>query len=786
MRSNRFEVASMFRARKPRFVSAIYGRLLVFGSLIGSGFVLGEPAQEAENVATALPGTAPLTIEGDLASQMIDAIDGFLDRETARTVARRDRVWREHVTSGQWPEEWITSRKARLAKILGVTDPRVPSPRLSILAPAGQDPVLASGPTYDIYAVRWDVFSDVTGEGLLVVPRTNRSPAAVIAVPDADVSPETLVGLTPGVASESQFARRLAESGCTVLIPQLIPREITKRRNVSLTHREYLYRPAYELGRHIIGYEVQKILAAVDYFAAQVDPGAKPTIAVMGWGEGGMLALYAAALDDRIATVAVSGFFGPREATWSEPVDRNVFSLLKDFGCAEISLLIHPRPVIVEAARGPEVTVPKGLGGAPGSLSTPKLEEVQSEVARANDLLKLAHLPSHLTLMTSGDGRGPYGSEAFLRTFLHTLNPNSNLSALAQGPQWRRENPWQSDRVQRQIDELDRHIQTFLEQSSDVRRQFWSRLDTSSLAKFTETVEWYRRYFYDEIIGRIDLALSAPNPRSRRVYEQPKWTGYEVVLDVFDGVFAYGILLVPKDIRPGERRPVVVCQHGLEGRPRDTIEGDHRAYHDFAARLAEQGFVVFAPQNPYIFGDRFRTLQRKANPIGKTLFSVIVPQHQQIVNWLSSLDFVDPTRIAFYGLSYGGKTAMRVPPLVPQYCLSICSADFNDWVWKNASTRSNYSYVFTGEYEIFEFDLGETFNYAEMATLIAPRPFMVERGHFDGVAPDERVAYEYAKVRFLYEALLGLTEKTEIEWFVGPHTIHGVGTFKFLHRHLGF
>ena len=40
---------------------------------------------------------------------------------------------------------------------------------------------------------------------------------------------------------------------------------------------------------------------------------------------------------------------------------------------------------------------------------------------------------------------------------------------------------------------------------------------------------------------------------------------------------------------------------------------------------------------------------------------------------------------------------------------------------------------------MFEFDLGSTFNYAEMASLIAPRPFMVERGHFDGVGSDEMV-----------------------------------------------
>jgi hypothetical protein len=237
-------------------------------------------------------------------------------------------------------------------------------------------------------------------------------------------------------------------------------------------------------------------------------------------------------------------------------------------------------------------------------------------------------------------------------------------------------------------------------------------------------------------------------------------------------------------LKPGDKRPVVVCQHGLEGRPQQLVEGDHRAYHDFAARLAERGFVTFAPQNLYIFGDRFRTLQRKANPLKKTLFSVIVPQHQQIVDWLSTLPCVDPERIGFYGLSYGGKSAMRIPPLVDKYRLSICSADFNEWVWKNASTRCRYSYVWTGEYEIFEFDLGSTFNYSEMAALIAPRPFMVERGHFDGVAPDEMVAYEFAKVRHLYNARLGIGDRCELEWFVGPHTIHGQGTFRFLHRHL--
>ena len=343
-------------------------------------------------------------------------------------------------------------------------------------------------------------------------------------------------------------------------------------------------------------------------------------------------------------------------------------------------------------------------------------------------------------------------------------------------------------RQQRQIDEIIRDTQQLLAESPYVRQKFMKKLtDMKTVEEYEKVAEEYREIFATEVIGRFDYPLEEPKPRSRKSYETEKWTGYEVVLDVFPDVFAYGILCLPKDIKPGEKRPVVVCQHGLEGRPQDVIgEQRQEVYAAFAGKLAERGFITFAPQNIYIGKDNFRTLQRKANPLGKTLFSIMVPQHQQICNWLKSLPYVDGERIAFYGLSYGGKSAMRIPPLVKDYCLSICSADFNDWVDKCASTRAPYSYVWTGEYEIFEFDLGSTFNYAEMAALIAPRPFMVERGHFDGVGVDERVAAEYAKVQRIYNVQLKMPDRCQIEYFVGPHKINGVGTYEFLHKHLNW
>jgi len=748
----------------------------------------GLPAASQAADIEALPNTKPLTMEGDIASELVSGVDRFLLREIEKSVEKRARHWKRDFSSPEAYNKSIEPNRKRLAHILGVRDPRVPFDAPELVDTTRESALVGKGTGYEIFAIRWPVLDDpdpnrdvasVHGEGLLLVPTGRKPMADVVALPDADQTPEQLVGLMPGVAPESQFARRLAESGCRVVVPVLISRKLEKRNGRALlTNREFIYRSAFELGRHIIGYELQKVLALVDWFAKEASGAASaPRVGVIGYGEGGMLALYAGALDPRITSTCVSGYFGNRNDIWQQPIDRNVFGLLDEFGDAELAAMIAPRSIYIEDAQAPDIALP-GQGGAPAKLQSSHADAVRRDFERAQELARNGKSSFNLLIHA-----GPFCHSDTLHLF---LTPFGNKLAIGDGkpPDHLRAAFDPEVRQKRQLHELDRHNQALLAESPYVRQQFMAKLDTSSVEKFEKSIEWYRNYFRDEVIGRFDQPLLPMNPRSRKAYDKEKWTGYEVVLDVFPDVIAHGVLLLPKGMKPEEKRPVIVCQHGLEGRPRDVITGDHPAYHDFAAKLAERGFITFAPQNLYIFQDRFRTLQRKANPLKKTLFSIIVPQHQQIVNWLKTLPNVDPRRIAFYGLSYGGKSAMRIPPLVADYCLSICSADFNEWVWKNASSRAPHSYVWTGEYEIFEFDLGSTFNYAEMAALIAPRPFMVERGHFDGVAPDETVAYEFAKVRHLYQAKLGLGDRVAIEWFVGPHTINGKGTFEFLHRHL--
>lgn len=741
-------------------------------------------------------GTATLELQGDIASEMVAGIDRFLLNQWEAAANERPITWTLDLTSEESLRKSLEPHRRRLAQTLGVVDPRLaftPADENNPLGSRMVEPAQIQSDqrgTLRIHAIRWPVLGEPSpqleglpslwGEGLLVMPRGNRPLANVIVLPDADQTPEQLSGLADGLPAGSQVAARLAAAGCRVLVPDLVSRRREPRNGrANLSDREYLQRPAFELGRTLAGYEIQIVLSLVDRMAAEADP--LPT-GIFGYGEGGMLGLWAAGIDPRIESVAVSGFFGPRDESWREPMERSFFGLHRDFDAAEFALLMAGRPLVIETARGPELEQP-GEGGTPAILRSPDPVAAAKCLEQARQRLNGAPRETvsgwHLT---SPEG-GHFGATESLTQLLRGLGIDA--------PKWvtptvafAEHRPDLAARTRRRVHEMDRHTQAWLAHSPRVREQFLSNLDRSSLEAYQTSVESYRELFRDEVIGHFDIAPAAPRPRARQTWQTDNWTGYEVVLDVFPDVIAYGALLLPNDLQPGERRPVVVCQHGLEGRPVDVIQGDHPAYHDFAAKLCENGLIVFAPQNPYLFQDRFRTLQRKSQPLGKTLFSVIVPQHQAILDWLRTQPYVDPDRIAFYGLSYGGKTAMRVPALVTDYCLSICSADFNEWVLKNASTRHGFSYVWTGEYEIFEWNLGGTFNYAEMAALICPRPFMVERGHFDGVGEDHWVAHEYAKVRALYAAKLGIPQSTQIEWFKGPHTIHGQGTFSFLSHHL--
>lgn len=777
-----------------------------------------------KNLPEVLPGTRPLTWKDDISAKMLDGAHQFIDEKIAASLASRPTLWNRDFASREAYERSVEPNRKRFRKYIGIEDKSEPDISYNIGLGDQHPPVamqrisayndaelVAETAKYRVYQVRWPVLNRVFGEGLLLQPKT-QPVAHIIALPDADQTPEQLVGLQPGVPVASQVARCLAENGYQVLVPVLISRTfLFPGKTQQQTYREWIYRQAFHMGRHLIGYEVQKVLSAVDWFRQSTGQDAK--IGVAGYGEGGLLALYSAAVDTRIDAVLVSGYFGPRQQVWEEPIYRNVWGLLSEFGDAEIASLIAPRPLVIEHSLIPEIVdeveafrkKPIQVGsfaytGYKGKIQTPLFEEVQAEADRIDEVTKPGFQARHL-ISGQKNEPVPFGSAIAVEKFTRFLGHRSPKPVSKKTPADNRHSFDPQERQIRQVRELEDHAQWLLRDSDYERNRFflykvmpefgerkWSTKShhpSHPPERFIEEGKAYRAYFWEEVLGKFEDPLLPPDPRTRKVYDQERWTGYEVVLDVYPGLFAAGVLLLPKDLKPGERRPVVVVQHGRDGVPHELVTGNNTAYNDAAAKLADRGFIVYAPYNPYRGEDRYRWLDRKANTLKKTLFSFIVSQHDQTLRWLGTLPFVDKSRIAFYGLSYGGETAMRVPAVLEGYCLSICSGDFGDWTRKVVDTHYKGGYMNSMEWEMPYFNMGSTFSYAEMAYLIFPRPFMVERGHDDMVQPTEWVAYEYGKVKYLYDKF-NLGNKIEIEFFNGGHSMRSEGTFAFLHKHLNW
>ncbi len=722
--------------------------------------------------------TTALAPHEDRSAAMVAGVDRFVSRLTGQVADARPQLWLNADKA---------AKRARLRAMIGATDSRVTPVVMEHVATLNDPAIVADTTEVTIARVRWPVHEGTFGEGLLLTPKNTEPIARLIFIPDPGQTPEELLGLQEG----SQARQAFLQSGCQILVPTLLNRDTNFSRSAALdraaavTHREWIYRQSFIMGRSPIGFEVQTIEAAIDWMTTLSN--SRPLV-LLGFGEGGLIALHTAALDERVQAALVGGHFGPREALWSEPIERNLQGYVREFGDAGVAALIAPRKLVIENAHFPKLPPPVESNGrviaAPGKITAFTLEEAEAESAKARALAAVQE--DWLHVFPEGDAKA----------MMPLLFPQETLAEFARRPRARPANLPQADhrafataRQQRLVRQWSTHCQRLLVTSEKHRDEvFWKKLPLSSEDEYARHIENERARFWSEVIGKLPDPDLPTNARSRLVREEDGVAIHEIELDVWEDVTAWAWVALPKDLKPGEKRPVVVCQHGLEGLPEHCFETDPSqrafgAYKAFAFNLAREGYIAVAPHNLYRGGDAFRVLQRKLNPLGLSLFSVIIGQHQRLLEWLRAQPFTDPDRIAFYGLSYGGKSAMRIPAVLPGYCLSICSGDFNEWVRKNMSTDMRMSYIFTHEYEIWEWDLAHTTNYAEMAALIAPRPFMVERGHNDGVGIDEWVAYEYAKVNRLYNKLR-LGERAAIEYFDGPHTINGIGTFRFLDRHL--
>jgi dipeptidyl aminopeptidase/acylaminoacyl peptidase len=127
-----------------------------------------------------------------------------------------------------------------------------------------------------------------------------------------------------------------------------------------------------------------------------------------------------------------------------------------------------------------------------------------------------------------------------------------------------------------------------------------------------------------------------------------------VITKAADGVEVHNQVFVPKDLKPGDRRPAIVFVHG--GPVRQMMPAYHymQFYHwayAYNQWLASQGYIVMSInyRSGIGYGRSFRTAPNTGGA-GNSEYQDVVAGGK----YLQTRPDVDPNRIGIWGLSYGG------------------------------------------------------------------------------------------------------------------------------------
>jgi len=191
--------------------------------------------------------------------------------------------------------------------------------------------------------------------------------------------------------------------------------------------------------------------------------------------------------------------------------------------------------------------------------------------------------------------------------------------------------------------------------------------------------------------------------------------------------------------------------------------------------LVEAGYVVLA-YDQHGFGTRIREAGRfyERYP-GWSRMGLMVEDARSAVDYLASLEVVDPGRISLFGFSLGGTVALFTGALEPRVAgvVSVCGFTplRGDRVERGGEGAKRYSHLhgllprlgfFTGREERIPAD------FADLLALAAPRPVLVVAPDWDRHAHPEDISAAVSSAAKVYEAL-GAAGKLEL---LVPQDVH--------------
>lgn len=307
----------------------------------------------------------------------------------------------------------------------------------------------------------------------------------------------------------------------------------------------------------------------------------------------------------------------------------------------------------------------------------------------------------------------------------------------------------------------------------------------------------------------LGLDTMLPCPSSARTAERVDCDGYtreRVEIQVEPGVIMPTYALSPSDMRPGEKRPVVLAPHGhgsagkfaTSGR-RDipavaaTIEQHN---YDYGVQLVRAGFVVFCP-DARGFGERREStvqgddegpfmasscqqINHMALPLGQTVTGMWTWDLMRLIDYAAERPECDISRLGCAGLSGGGLQTLYLAALDERVGCAVTSGYFygvkESLLVLSGNCACNYV---PGLWQLA--DMGD------LGALIAPRPLCIETGTEDGLNGERGLANVAEQVDITGAAykVFGAPDHLLHHVFEGGHRWNGEQSIPWVKRWLG-
>jgi len=280
------------------------------------------------------------------------------------------------------------------------------------------------------------------------------------------------------------------------------------------------------------------------------------------------------------------------------------------------------------------------------------------------------------------------------------------------------------------------------------------------------------------------------------------YTRIKYVLQTEEHVYVPFYALIPVDIKPGEKRPVVICPQGHFSRAKESVaavrheehvEKDMQEFHTHHGEdFAKMGYITFCP-DARGFGERAEkaahapdkwkctcaNINRMAIPLGRCAVGMSVWDLVKLCDYIVTRPDCDAERIGCAGLSGGGLQTLYFAAIDTRVKCACTSGYFygaeESLLEMNGNCDCNYvPNMWT------HFDMGD------IAAMLAPRPLIIETGlrdELNGKSGIDNVTSQVRIAQRAYDAA-GQGDKLAHTTFDAGHKWDGTDVYPFFMKYL--